>query len=283
MHSVPSSLRLQEISGGGGLKFGWCAARDSQCQPIFSEDNRFVQLSGIILDTIDRAGGLFKVPESVVTGFSESGTAVSHAELSSGVALFAQWADLAKAFQKNKTYITGESQLDAFWQTIIAGHHIPTLARMAEAMGDSNWTAEYSQEVMRGEFLGYWNDASPIRRAKQIPCPKWLGSLALGIAWAWSGAASLFRGRRNVKGRLWSAMTAISRNRKLVLTRCGYLSLVHGLAEPGDVIVILDGGDTPFVIRKREENWELIGECYVHGVMNGEAYGADNRGTFVFM
>jgi hypothetical protein len=231
-----------------------------------------VQLSGVVLDTIDRVGGLFG-----------SRKEVPRAELSSAIGLFAQWADLAEAFQKGKTYITGESQMDAPWQTVIAGHHTPVRAMVAEAVGDSDWTAESCQEVMREEFVSYWTRTSSIRWAKQAPSAQWLGSLALGVAWAWSGAVGLFKDRRNVKGRLWSSLTVISRNRKLALTRRGYLSLVPGSAEPGDVIVILDGGDTPFVIRKREENWELLGECYVHGAMKGEAYFADNRGSFIFV
>lgn len=45
-------------------------------------------------------------------------------------------------------------------------------------------------------------------------------------------------------------------------------------AQKGDLIVILFGGQTPFLLRKLEsevDDYALIGECYVHGIMDGEA------------
>ena len=45
------------------------------------------------------------------------------------------------------------------------------------------------------------------------------------------------------------------------------------------MICVVKGCATPFVIRSVEQNvdghscWELIGGCYVHGLMNGEAAG----------
>jgi hypothetical protein len=64
--------------------------------------------------------------------------------------------------------------------------------------------------------------------------------------------------------------------------------------QPSDLICILFGGQTPFILRKvedvpailskRAETWEeislcrLIGECYIHGIMDGEAYEEFKRG-----
>ena len=36
-------------------------------------------------------------------------------------------------------------------------------------------------------------------------------------------------------------------------------------------MVILYGWKTPFVLRPVSEGYLLIGECYVHGLMHGEA------------
>ncbi|PVH78411.1 hypothetical protein DL98DRAFT_516747 [Cadophora sp. DSE1049] len=50
--------------------------------------------------------------------------------------------------------------------------------------------------------------------------------------------------------------------------------------EVGDEVVILFGGVTPFVLRpvplrddkyKGQRSYQLVGECYVHGIMKGEA------------
>ena len=44
-------------------------------------------------------------------------------------------------------------------------------------------------------------------------------------------------------------------------------------AEVGDLVVVFFGGQVLYVIREREEEgeWEFVGECYVHGRMDGEA------------
>ncbi|KAJ4245453.1 hypothetical protein NW762_013962 [Fusarium torreyae] len=55
----------------------------------------------------------------------------------------------------------------------------------------------------------------------------------------------------------------------------GYLSLVPWPSQPGDRIVLLQGGRTPYVLRKAGEKWKILGDCYVHGIMSGEAWSED--------
>jgi len=47
--------------------------------------------------------------------------------------------------------------------------------------------------------------------------------------------------------------------------------------EPGDEVWLLEGGMTPFILRRRpgSECYRMIGEAYVHGIMHGEAMMAD--------
>jgi hypothetical protein len=40
----------------------------------------------------------------------------------------------------------------------------------------------------------------------------------------------------------------------------------------GDCLVLLMGGKVPFVLRPRGDVFELVGECYVHGAMQGELF-----------
>lgn len=44
----------------------------------------------------------------------------------------------------------------------------------------------------------------------------------------------------------------------------------------GDVIVVVIGACTPFVVRPARDASETVGECYVHGVMDGEVFKEDN-------
>jgi hypothetical protein len=40
--------------------------------------------------------------------------------------------------------------------------------------------------------------------------------------------------------------------------------------EPGDFCAVLFGGDVPFVLRDEGDEQMLVGDCYVHGIMQGE-------------
>jgi len=52
----------------------------------------------------------------------------------------------------------------------------------------------------------------------------------------------------------------------------GYMALVPEEAEVGDEILAVYGARVPFVLRPVQgtDEYRLVGECYVHGVMNGE-------------
>ncbi|KAF5676174.1 heterokaryon incompatibility protein [Fusarium heterosporum] len=65
----------------------------------------------------------------------------------------------------------------------------------------------------------------------------------------------------------------------LGITTKGYLASVPWTAREGDRIVILAGGEVPFIVRKHlsDDNFRLIGSCYVHGMMNGEAFPLDRK------
>lgn len=57
------------------------------------------------------------------------------------------------------------------------------------------------------------------------------------------------------------------------------LGLFPLLAREGDVVVIVHGCHAPFLVRatKRQGYYKLVGECYVHGVMNGECMTAQSQ------
>lgn len=62
--------------------------------------------------------------------------------------------------------------------------------------------------------------------------------------------------------------------RSFVVTENGLLALVPHGTKSGDLIVICEGANVPFIVRKisaEEPHWDLqfVGECYVHGVMTG--------------
>jgi hypothetical protein len=48
--------------------------------------------------------------------------------------------------------------------------------------------------------------------------------------------------------------------------------------EPGDTIAILYGAPYPFVLKAMEDNFALIGDCYVQGIMGGELFQLNEAG-----
>jgi len=60
--------------------------------------------------------------------------------------------------------------------------------------------------------------------------------------------------------------------RNMCVTSEGYLGRVPRGSEIGDTICILFGGCVPFVLRDTGDGYfKFIGECYIHGIMDGEA------------
>lgn len=59
--------------------------------------------------------------------------------------------------------------------------------------------------------------------------------------------------------------------RRFLMTTNGLFGLAPPQALQGDIIVIFLGAPVPHVLRKYDGYYTLVGECYVHGVMGGEA------------
>ena len=75
--------------------------------------------------------------------------------------------------------------------------------------------------------------------------------------------------------------------RSLFTTEEGYIGLAPKAAKPGDRVCVMLGSDSPFLLRTTEnEQYRLVGHCYAHGIMSGEALlgplPGDYRSVFPF-
>lgn len=83
---------------------------------------------------------------------------------------------------------------------------------------------------------------------------------------------------------LRTAMVNALKNRKLGVTEKGHLGLFLGHAKVGDQVYVLENCHVPFVMRKTDGGrFRLVGECYLHGMMHGEAIGSDASLTEVVL
>ncbi|KAK4574464.1 hypothetical protein LTR86_001305 [Recurvomyces mirabilis] len=67
------------------------------------------------------------------------------------------------------------------------------------------------------------------------------------------------------------ALRPTIRHRRIFVTQSGYVGVGPKHARAGDVVAVIYGGVWPFILRSMGSEYSMIGTCYVHGIMNGEA------------
>lgn len=254
------------------------ASGDSTASVKFLQDNSVLVLDGHVVDTISELGEVLKnmideiepnLPEAepltsegqnnggIREGLQEiyeaihSGTDIVF-ELSRIVEYletFLGWEKLAEVNKKDgeSTTPTKEHHMAVYWQTLCAGCMLN----------------EYGETEKL--FKEWYNSLNPIRnliyfRVNRMPRTyKILGLLGyLRAVWREYGA--------------FGDLMVHTTFRRLARTRDGYLCLVPAGARVGDSIVICKGGKTPLLLRPESKHWTLLGETYVHGMMDGERF-----------
>ena len=213
-------------------------------------DHPILKIHGVEIDTITQCSRSLRAKEF-------------HAETARGEresAIEYLWHRICLKGQFNLTdsYPNGQEALFALMQTVsnacvqvatreeIAYHDIPK----------SRWLEEHATYLAKALVC---SDAM---------CPK-LHQLAERVAGAHEGED-------------WSrAANGASRNRKFARTEMGYYVLGPKVMEEDDIVCVLFGGKMPFCLRPWRDQYLLVGECYVHGFMNGEAIEFMNQGELL--
>jgi len=79
-----------------------------------------------------------------------------------------------------------------------------------------------------------------------------------------------------------NALSPISSGRRFCVTERGYMGWVPPHTVSGDLVCILYGARTPFLLRNEifeggKHGYRLVGECFFHGMMDGEMLTASHR------
>jgi hypothetical protein len=159
-----------------------------------------------------------------------------------------KWDELALGMQSHP-YPTGEDHMTVYCSTISDGH---ALGGVEEAM----------------ELFA--------KRRSHLHGPRGLQTFGLNkfrgfYKWTTLPASRIF----SSSGRGLSAVSEVAVFRRLARTENGYLALVPAEARVDDKISLLQGGKMPYVLREKGNEWELVGDCYVHGIMFGEKWDID--------
>lgn len=159
------------------------------------------------------------------------------------------WEKMARDL---KAYPTGEDCIDAFIKTLVAGDR--SLVDLSKEMRSAFYTAwrKYFSVLSMGKHLSVsgMEDPSALDGFDDRNPPE---DLAL---------ASQFL----------QAQLKAAYGRRFFTTSKGFLGLAQSGVRLGNTVVVLYGGKTPYLLQKvRSKGFRFVGECYVHGLMNGEA------------
>jgi hypothetical protein len=147
-------------------------------------------------------------------------------------------------FDLVETYLNGEPSVLAYLQTLSNG----CTATAARDIRDYH-------DISKTEWLS--NGAAYLTKALEgsnLVSDELLTRAADGDRYKWTRAAN-----------------GASSHRAFARTTQGYYVLGPKVMETGDLICVLYGGKMPFCLRPWEDHFLLSGECYVHGLMDGEA------------
>lgn len=224
------------------------AAGETKPQLTIDKKNLILNITGKHIDTIEAASWVLHGHNFHVRGQREDGI---HPMISLWQRICGQNTPLHlhSSFESGALYPTGESPFFALAQCVTnAGVGIDRV-REYSAIPVSEHLANAAAYITKTT-----SNSDPL----VSPEVRELGRKGGGDAFKWSHEASL-----------------ISRYRRLGLSAQGHYVLGPDTMQPGDAVAVLYGGHAPFVLRRRGprtgDGWTLIGECYVHGMMSGEA------------
>lgn len=184
-------------------------------------------------------------------------------------------------------YIGGGSVSNACWRTLLGdslmSHHdshnpLRSIQSAEDNSSSSSSKGSPARRVKPSDFFAFalWRASEmeaedPLRDNDRLEAEDFLKNeyqrLRLGNNTSYDVPAI-----RNIKASIVRATSG----RCMFLTDKGYLGLGPESTRIGDSVAILLGGSTPFIIKRNwapwtaRQAWSLVGDCYVHGWMDGE-------------
>ena len=174
--------------------------------------------------------------------------------------VLAEWQDLAHISDSENLYSTGEDNFTVFARTLWADLEDPNtcVANCKEWLDKLRWMTDMAEAFPSSLDI----DPTGTQDEKIM-------SLMLKFM-------PFLQGLDPSKMKLLRELSCVhTLDRRLGRTAGGLLCLLPAEAKIGDSIALLQGGATPYVLRAAGEEYTLVGEAYVHGIMYGEAWELD--------
>ncbi|KAK0638428.1 Heterokaryon incompatibility protein 6 [Lasiodiplodia hormozganensis] len=212
-------------------------------KPCFSycPEGRELLVPGKIFDVIKDLGEVCTVPESAIEGSLSANQWLT------------PWVHLA---EQCLPYPSGCKLFEAFWHTLVAG-------KDGEGRQKAPGSFEEIFSLLLDESTGKHPTFADQTYSKRQLRPPGKGKLEL--------ANLKTRAPAKTYQEIRSAVRRATRNRRLGVTEKKYLCLLPRHSKVGDIVCVFVGCHVPFVIRGTGSGrYQLVGECYVHGIMDGE-------------
>ncbi|KAK2728188.1 het domain-containing protein [Colletotrichum kahawae] len=181
--------------------------------------------------------------------------------------------------------VCGQSDFDVAARYLtLCGHSSPGEGesghdRDEQEIEEGSAVFAYLQTLSNACVAVAWQDGQPY---DSVPARKWLahGAKYLSHVVQSCGVSRKLQGLAEGGDMAkWArAANNATRNRAFARTRYGYYVLGPKMMEPGDLVCVLYGGKMPFCPQPWGSKYLLVGECYVHGIMNGEMIKMAERG-----
>jgi hypothetical protein len=248
--------------------------------PRFHPDGLKVQICGQLIDSVRNVGEILNgddptpLPSEFINKGGYEGIRIVlnvFWDMCQNRLLLINWETITDARCGGK-YITGEDMLDVYWQTFLGGYRTRNARGRLRSLQEERKTWEQNLGVYRFPcflHLHHWNLSYVVAT---------IVFESLHTLWYFLLFLLSFIGLWNfdAQDQKWDFSGAImSKNRRMFKTRDGYIGLGPSGMKESDRIALFKGGKMPLVVRPVGGNLELVGDCYLHGIMFGERFRED--------
>ncbi|KFA79077.1 hypothetical protein S40288_07030 [Stachybotrys chartarum IBT 40288] len=262
---LPRFLQNQSFGDHAWPATWWSATGRSYPAVEVSKDGKSISLSGCLWDRVVETGGVLE--KAYFEGEIQPGHAMLEvlSMLKKGCGILKKWEEMCGVLE-GRVYCTGESAEDVFWKTLHGG---------CLPYGDEQHTkaAFYTWYRPFRDTTGLVSCAENCRKDVEK-----LSTAYKVAAWMATMGKVWYKGTRMGLGMLRHTKEQsrmLGMHRTLIRTGRGYVGLTSRFVREGDYVAFFEGGKMPLVMRedkKGGDGWRLMGDAYVHGVMDGELF-----------
>ncbi|KAI0385743.1 heterokaryon incompatibility protein-domain-containing protein [Hypomontagnella monticulosa] len=240
--------------------FGWYRAFNAGGgtlrQPVLYSDDRLLGLHGYVFDTIT---GVSPEPDPSPKDGAEITVTkqllFDYTRIVNFFRLYLAARQLCKIDDKRLYDSTSEPIREAFFQVLVVSI---TIERRENLAPDISLLRKVFEDFDR-VVVGVAGKNITSRPALFLTYVRTILKMSMDSAGAWVFDTFYWQ-------------TDATNRRKFAVTGRGYMGLAPRKTEVGDKVILLKGYRAPVVARVVDGKWKLVGDCYLRGIMGGEAY-----------